>query len=344
MSLIQTILIILFAICSVLLFVQPESKRLKRILIAAFYVALLLVVVFRSPNMADYNQYADSLKGYGGTRLEPGFHIIKTIASILGNPAFWGLTIFGILSVSARFLYIIKYSEYIWGMLLVYMSNVLVTQDMIAIRAAVASSIIFFAIDYKFKKDWKKSLICLFFAVFFHYSAIACLVLFLLNPHKHYRWLYLSALIISHVMAYYGFNLNQYLGLIATVEAGEVLYNMYENSTELNVFNLLQIGHVLVCCFLWLFVGRIRKQEERCVIYLKLYTIGLCTVPLLAGMIAVATRLSELFLTVEIILIPIGFFAVFRNRVFGRLALLFYCIIIFYFSITNIQYWDPQLY
>lgn len=313
-------------------------------LFVSFYLAILFVVVFRPHIMADYEQYTDSLKGYGGNRFEPGFYFIKIIASFLGNPPFWGIAIFGFLSVTARFLYISRFNYYIWGMLLVYMSNVLVSQDMIAIRAAVASSITLFAIDLKFKGDWQKSLICLLCAVLFHYSAIVCLVLFLLNPHKHYRWLYLSALIISHVMAYYGFNLNQYLGLIATVEAGEVLYNMYENSTELNVFNLLQIGHVLVCCFLWLFVGRIRKQEERCVIYLKLYTIGLCTVPLLAGMIAVATRLSELFLTVEIILIPIGFFAVFRNRVFGRLVLLFYCIIIFYFSITNIQYWDPQLY
>ncbi len=341
MSSVQIILIILFAICGLLQFNPPKSKKLNRSLFIAFYFALLLIVIFRSHDMADYDQYVDAFEGDGGIRFEPGFHLVKLIASLLGAPAFWGIAVFGFLSVSGRFLYLRQYKGYVWGMLLVYISNVLITQDMIAIRAAVASSLILFAIDFKFRGDWKKILIFLFCAVLFHYSAFAFIVLFIIDPHKHYRWLYILALIISHVLAYYNFNLNQYIGLFTSVNSIDVLYSMYENSNELNVFNLLQIGHVLVCCFLWIFIDRINKHDARALLFLKLYTIGLCTVPLLAGMIAIALRLSELFLTIEIMLIPIGFYAVFKSKVISRVAVLMFCAVIFYFTITNINYWAP---
>ena len=340
----QILLIILFIICGVLLLYPLKIERLNKILLITIYVVVISLVICRPRVMADYNNYEIAFEGLDDLRFEPSFNLIRMLASLLGNTVFWGFVIYALMSVSMRILYISKFEGLTWGMLMVYFSNILVAQDMIAIRAAVASSLLLYTVDCYVKQEKLKTFCLLLCAVLFHYSAAFFFILFIISSEKVHRLFYLSILFVCHVLAYKNLHLNQFFEILNFIDAMDTLNNIYMDNPELNVFNLLHIGHIAICCFFWTFVQRIQKYDERALTFLKLYTIGLCAIPLFAEMIAVSLRLSEMFLSVEIILVPIGFFAIFENKIVSRLLILSYSIVIFYFTITNLQYWNPDLY
>lgn len=289
--------------------------------------------------MADYDIYIDAFRGYLGFRFEPGFHIIKYVASLLGNVVFWGFLLYAFMGVGLKFFYISREPSLVWDATLVYLSSQLVIHDMVAIRAGVAASFLLFAVDSKMSGNLKKSLGFILLAVLFHYSAIACLVLLLLNPHKKHRFFYLAALLGSHLLALLGIFLNQYLEVLNKIGPLEEVLGMHTEGDPMNFLNLLQIGHIIICIVLWCKVDAIMENYSKALLYLKLYTIGLCAMPLLALMISMALRMSALFLVVEILLIPMGLKCIFKNQLLNKYLLIMYSLIIFYFTFSDRIYW-----
>jgi len=292
--------------------------------------------------MADYDAYEYGLKGYGGERMEPAFHIIRAIAKFLGSPVMLGFTFYALLSVTNRYVHIKKETPNLMASMLVYMSYIFVVQDMIAIRAAVASSILLIAVNYRFNKDWLKLFITIAIACMFHYTAAIFLVLLVTSENKPRKIFYLAILLGSYVLNLVGITLTKYIGLIG-IAAITNLLSMYDYVAEANIFNLVQIGHILICIVFWIFSDRLVSLNPKSLIYLKLYTIALCFVPLLSDMLVIAYRLSEMLLSVEVILLPIGFYAIFKKTILKKGVILAYSLIIFYFTMTNLQYWNPSV-
>ena len=336
----QYILLLLFGITSFFV-LNPISNRVanRRIyLVVSFFI--LLMVAFRPSQMVDYEVYQMAFDGYLGFRFEPSFHLIKWIGILLGNVQFWGFFIYAYLCVWLKISYTKKYPTLLWSCMLVYLSSTIVTQDMVAIRAGVAGALMLFAIGYKIQADNRKMYIALIMAVLFHYSALACFVIPFLNIHKMHRNIYLSALLISHILALMGIFLNHYIGFLNSIGALETVLGMHtERDEPMNFLNLLQLGHILICVVLWMNAEKLKESYNDAIIYLKVYTIGLCVMPLLALMMSMAIRLQELFLVVEIILIPMGFSILFKSRLLGKYLLVIYSIVMFYFALTNTVYW-----
>lgn len=339
MILVQKLLILLFTISCVLVLVPLRNRKINIFTYRVISILLLFVVFIRPDTMADYGQYQIAFDGDGGLRFEPAFHLVRIIASSIGNVQFWGFLLFVLIGVALKLKYIEKYPAIMWMALTVYLSGKLESMDMVAIRAGAAAVFFLYAIDYKVRDEKKKMFFALFVAVMFHYSALACFVLFLLDSQKLHRRFYLIALVGSHLLAIMGFFLNKYIGILSYISALEAVLNMHQEGETMNFLNLIQIGHIIICVFFWINVKKIQMCHENALLYLKLYTIGICVLPLLAQMISMALRLQELFMITEILLIPMGFSVLFKRKILGRLIIVLYSIIMFYFTLDS-EFWE----
>lgn len=337
---VQYFLILFFCISAYFILNPIRKQKVNRLVFRIIAVLLLLMVALRPSVMVDYEVYQAAFDGYRGFRFEPGFHLIRWGGEFLGNVQFWGFFIYALLCVSLKTKYIEKYPSFLWAALLVYLSSTIVTQDMIAMRAGVACSLFLFAVGFKLRNEKKKMYAALILAVLFHYSALACFVLPFLDNEKLHRKFYLFVLLLSHIFAIMGVFLNQYLSFLNYISALEAVVAMNNEGDEpMNFLNLVQLGHILICIVLWLNAKKMQTADGDSILYLKIYTIGLCVMPLLAMMMSMALRLQQLFLVVEILLLPIGFSALSKNKSLGKSLLIFYSALMFYFVMTDQVYW-----
>lgn len=339
------VLCIFIAVLAVIM--MPVKTRITRTSIeyTCFIVAVILIITFRSSKMADYVEYKDAFLTSGQLRFEPIFHVIKALVSPLGNYLI-GFLLIAFISVWLKFYCIKKYMRLFWPMSLVYVSNILIVQDMVAIRAGLAGSFLLVALQYKFENKIKKMILFLLLSFFSHYTAIVFVLLFFMDAIKFRRWFYLLLIVFSYALSMKSLYATQLLHYLPFVGDYFVLFDKYMEEAEyqvepMNIFNLLQMGHVLICVVFWCYINRIQKLYPSALVYLKLYTIGVCSVCWFAQSFAMAIRFSELFFVVEILLVPIGFSALFRKSFYFKLVLIIYAVVVFYFRMSDYMYWDP---
>lgn len=301
------------------------------------FFILLICVVFRDDHMVDYEGYRRTFSDLSlGERYEPGFQLIRYITQYTPWPWFVGSIIVASLSLSIRLKFIYEEVDLFWGAMIVYLSNILVIQDMIAIRAGVASVFLLYALRYKTQGDYKKCLFFLFIATMFHYSALIFGALLFVSISKKRRWLYISMVVGSYLAAIHEYTLGKFFFLIPN----QYLQDHYlAHSDKMNIFNLLQIGHLFICLLGWFFVDKLIKKNKNALLYLKIYTIGIVIIVIFSDFVSLAQRFSELFLSVEIIFIPLLFASIYNSRHIQKLALFAYSLVIFYFTINAENYW-----
>lgn len=344
----QFLIITIFTIIT-LLFVFDKNQRviLNKKGSVLIYLCLLLLLIFRPSDMADYENYTEAFKRTYNLRFEPVFLIIKYLAALSSNPGFWGIAFYALLSSSIRYNYILKFSTSVYASVLIYISNVYIAQDMIAIRVALATALLLPALYYKTIGNYKYMLIVLLLCILSHYTSALFLIIIMISPKKSYSYLYLLLLLGAFILAYRGYTVGGYLSLIRLSQV-QVLVDLYSNQEGINIFNLLQYGRVLICCFCWFI--QIKHSDTICangnslspVLLLKLYTIGLVLAFIFSDIISISVRSSEILLSVEVLMIPLYFKTYFRNEILFKSIILLYSSIILYISLHDTAYW-PNL-
>lgn len=335
----QVSLLAIFVIVNLLVLVKKISYKPTKVAFGFFVILLILVVIARPSTMADYYFYDAFFASSGESRFEFGFHVIRKIAQITNNPVIVGLGIAAICAVVLRCLYIYKYSKWILGSILVYMSYVYILQDMITIRAGIASACLPFIILAKQQNKYMKMCILLIVAILFHQSAAIFLPIVVLNERKHEQIFYPLILIGSYLLAMKGLQLGKFIALLQIASVQEHFSTF--DSSEANIFNLLQMGRVCVCLCGWLCYKRYKNIGENYieVLMLKLYTIGLCVVVLLSDFLIIAYRFGEILLSVEVIVVPYVVMSLFKNNTFRKVAICVYSIIMFYIMYSDQALW-----
>lgn len=336
----DTQILLLFLFCSiVIVFLFSSSKKVSNIQLNFVTIILIIIAVSRDAHVADYTGYYKDFISINKplSEYEPTFSLIKGIASNTLAPAFFGFLIYAFISIYFRLRMVKKLSPLWWGSILVYITNVYVAQDLIAIRAACATAFSLYIIYYKLKNDWKKALIFLFIASCFHYSAVLYVLILFISTKKSFRWIYLGLLAGCYILSYYEFTFSYLFGLISNPIV-ENLYNHHKYTDPINIFNLLQIGRIFICLTGWLFLNRIKKKDERIVVYLKMYTIGISLFVLFSDLTTVALRFSDLFMSIDILLIPVLITGLFKNGLLSKVIIVIYSVVLFYFTINEPTY------
>lgn len=342
---IQDCVIFLFVLVGGLFLMPQKTQDIKAFKFLVF-VLLILVVTFRPSTMADYEQYKEAFISSGASRLEPTFYLIRAFTVSI-NSYLLGFFIYALISIWIKYVCISEYKNLFWASTLVYISNILIVQDMVAIRAGVAGSCVLMAIHYKLKDNRTNLFLFVLIAIMFHYTAIVFFLLFIMSSIKPRKMLYVGLVIVSYFLAIRSFYLTQLFSYIPFVGNYFALFDNYVSEmdsqiTPMNIFNLLQVGHILICITFWFLIDKIKERYNVALLLLKLYTIGICCVCWFAQSFVIAIRFSELFFVTEILLIPMGFSAIFTKKHLYRIVLVIYSIVIFYIRMSDLMYWNPN--
>ena len=338
----QLLLIILFAFSAFMFLSTSKKRSVSKTIVMLFFLVVVMLITFRPSTMADYLNYKNTLIDSRYSRFEPGFLLVSALA---GKSYVLGFFLIALISLSLKFFVAWKYKDYFWAIIMVYLSNVIVAQDMVAIRVGVAGSFLLLALLFKLKGELMKMTFAIFMAIMFHYTALVLLILFFMDIKKSRRIFYIALVFASYLMSINGIyptDLMQYfsfMGDIMPLYDAYMLEALYADTT-MNIFNLLQLGHLAVCLFMWFYIEKIQLKRKETLLLLKLYSIGICCVPWFAQSFSMAIRFSELFFVCEILLIPLGFSSIFNNRLY-KIVMLLYAVTVFVIRITDMTYWNP---
>lgn len=303
-------------------------------------VVLILIATFRSSEMADYSNYSRAFKYVGDLRFEPAFLVIRALARISENPAIFGFFLFALVSVCAKVKAIRKFKVPFIDAVLVYLTYIYVAQDLVAIRSGAAASVLLLALHYR-RSSLIKSIFCFVVACTFHLSALLFILIYILSYDKLNRLLYVLLIIASY--GYYILDVEFVNDIIEHFYSSTTLDLLTYTVNEINALNLLQIGHTIVCIMIWIRIRRIEPVNKEVLILLKLYTVAVCALPLLSDYIQIAVRTSELFYTVEFLLLPLAFNHMFKHRLTNNILFVVYSLVMFYIVVTDWAYWNPSL-
>lgn len=187
-------LILLFTTCVTLSFFEERLLQRDKIVI---YILLGIVMILIAglkgvgvvPDSEVYENMFYAKSDSLTTKItEPSFTILSGILQSfnLGITALF--LIYAIISVPLRMTAIWKLSSLPIFTLSIYMSHYYQLHDIVQIRCAVASALFLLALYYHLEHKKYYSILCIFCGWFFHYSAIAGLVIFILDNKPLKQW------------------------------------------------------------------------------------------------------------------------------------------------------------
>lgn len=328
------LLCIFIIICILCLNKWPKKQRSSLFLFWILCPVLILFTGLRDgAKVTDYESYQILFDMGGGEFGELTFilliHIVKTV---LQGDIVTLMFIYAILTIPLKFFSIIRYSEFIFFSLLIWIGNLYLQQDFTQIRAAAATSIFLFSLkslhEHK-KKYWLYTII----ACMFHYSSLLMIPLWLLSVDTIKKKIWIGSIIAAYIIALCKIDLVYIIGLLP-IEAVQSKYTMYKEIQEYgnysaNIFSVLQIVKIIIWSILLWKSNIIYSNNKYAILLLKITAISLISLPMLSLNIAAALRIMEYYSIVEIILFPMLLYVIYPKWITKTILISFSAIILY---------------
>lgn len=309
------------------------NRRDTMIISAVTVVFLVLFVTFRPDTMPDYKSYIDDFKNldqYRDLSLELGDKTLINIVHLITPQAIYVFFVFALIGLLLKIAAIRKMAPFYFLSMAVFVTGILIAQDMVAIRSAIAVGFFFWALKYKFENKIWYCVLFSILSILFHYSAVIIfLPLFLFSVNKPYRVLYGLLIPISYALVIFGFSISKLFDLIS-IEKFQQLWAYYKFTDEDNAYNIFNLFLLGRCFFYYYFLFRINKIKlyyPEVVIFLKIYCLSIVLSVLLYESQSMAIRAGEFLGSIEIFLIPSILYSFGRKNIFVGYGLCFvYCV------------------
>lgn len=181
----------IFLVCVSFSFFEENLRKRDKLLLFAFIGLVMILIagtrgVLDTPDSAMYEVNFDEATSLDSSDSlqEPSFTFISYFVKLLGLGINGLFFVYALLSIPFRLGAIWKLSKIPILTLSIYISFYYQLHDLVQIRCAVASAFFLFAVYYKAESQKWKALWCILIGAFFHYSAIAGLIIFLFNNKK----------------------------------------------------------------------------------------------------------------------------------------------------------------
>lgn len=328
-------LILLYFVCIIL------GRRFdkKNITILLFLVPFMIfAVVTRPDTLPDITGYTQVIQYNLDNRWEPSFNLICKIGYIVGNPVTTVFLIYASISIIGRVYYLKKMSPYFWGSMIVYSSYYYIYNDMIQMRAAVATMLLLPIIIAAKERKIGPYILLVILATLFHFSAVVFIFIYFLNANNINKKTWIGAIVVSFVLVIAGIYLTPLINYIGWGPVHSLFVHYYEDSDIeefVNIYSILHVGQVLCAIFLLFKVDRIKDVSPYFILALKIFVIGLCIKTIFSDLPIVANRSSELFTSIEIFLIPSAFLALCKKRELCYILTVLYSMIFFVYSLKT---------
>lgn len=333
-----TVIFFCLAILSVL---DIVSTRYKNIIYTGLGILLFCTAAFRPAYIdRDYSNYLrlfDMKLVIGRSLAEPSFILLSDFIHnfLFGDPVFL-FAIYAFIGVAAKLTAIVKLSPHIFLSLLVYFSYSFILHEMTQIRAGVALGFVLLLIEPLYQRKAAKFFLLASCAFFFHYSAIIVYLLWFLKPDRINAPLYAALIVVSYFI--YFLNSMVLTDIIGYLPNGELVEKISryerENGRSLNIFNSWQILRCLLSFFFLYNINLLKEQNKYAVLFVKMYVLAAVSFILLASNPTFATRISDLFSVVDIVLLPC-LVPLFRPRAAGFIAVI---MIAFFYLALNLYF------
>lgn len=282
-------IVFIFAVClSFSLFEENMKKRDKLLVMAAVGLVMILIAgtrgVLDTPDSENYESMFDETTSIDDDSIrEPSFSIISYYLNMFGfgiNALFF---VYAFLSVPLRLGAIWKLSKWPLLTLSIYISFYYQLHDLVQIRCAVASAAFFFAIYYHLEHRNKMALLWIAIGVFFHYSAVAGLLIFLFNnkPLERRHILFLLGVLLFGVAFYFsGLDISFFVPEQLGGDRMQFYRQLKENGIEGDLEGLVFYKNPMVLTNIALYLG--------CIYFHKTLTEQYKYLPFMLKMMAVA--------------------------------------------------------
>jgi hypothetical protein len=310
-----------------------------------FYISVVLFVGLRGNVGTDTHRYIEAFK-YGisdvfssdifSLRLpysEYGFILLNSIVKTFTNNYNILFIIIALLTYYFIFSSLNYYSKYFYIGFLVYFLRFMLLRDFNQIRAGLAISIVIYAIRFISKKKLIKYLFWIIIASSIHISTIIALPFYWISQikfqKKHILFLIILSIIVNFtsfpiLLAKYVFDL---FSLGTSYVTGSLAYSSGLDNPV--------IWYQLLILIMYSFFEKILsiKQKEYYIIR-NLYLFSILFLIIFNDLAVIGGRLSTIFATLEIFIIP-SLFYVFKNKILLNILVIISLTILFYANIYS---------
>ncbi|MGI6219818.1 MAG: EpsG family protein, partial [Bacteroidaceae bacterium] len=158
------------------------------------------------------------------------------------------------------------------------------------------------------------------------------------NTTKSQKFFYIGLIVIAYMLGGI-LSLVNYIQYIPIKGINE-LWSSYRSTIggDINIYNGVTLLRVLLCLFLLISSERIYVRNNLVFLLTKIYSIAIAAFVLFANLPVVAWRVSELFMIIEIILLPFLIYAFKKENLIARFAIVFVGGIFLFVNISYSQF------
>lgn len=279
---------------------------------AAIGMSLFIIAAIRAETVdRDYRGYLDyysDILYYGFRNVEPSFIAIAQIVNeVFANPV-WLFVVYAALGIFIKLRAINRLTEHQLASLIMYSCGFYLIWEMTQIRVAVAGAIFLLSIEALAQRRMGRYLTLCCTAAVFHYTALIMFLFVFVNNSEINRYRYAAILPIALLIYYIGVDFVGITQLIP-LELVEIKIRSYQTNVDTlnDPFNYLYLMRCIFAYLLLICSSNLARSYPFFSILCKFYFLGLASHLMLFAVPGIATRISELFIVVEILLIPMLF-------------------------------------
>lgn len=330
-----------------ILMLQLGTRQTVVVRLAAIGVALFLIAGFRAEGVdhdyEGYIEYYNDVLYRDFVNVEPAFIWLTQLVTNLGDNSLYLFVIYAALGVALKVVGIYRLTRFPLAAMLIYYSGFFLLWEMTQIRAAVAGGILLVSIRHIKERNLGWFLVLCLLAAMFHYSALVFLPLYFLKSDRINVLLYCSLIPAATALNVAGLNLVE-VASFAPVQLIELKINSYSAYADADVNRTFNAVYLARCALAFLLLVNHRflsKRNEYFPLLIKVYFVALFLHVALASIPGIASRLSELLLVVEVILIPTLFDFFHKDRILGHGVVTAAGLIFLTFSLHSAQLMAP---
>jgi hypothetical protein len=327
------VFILLFIFCLLLTYIVSNIGQRKYDVYIVIGIAIVLVIIsaFRGENVdRDYINYVNFYNDIDNASVEPSFVLISKIVNyLLWDNVVFVFLLYAILGVFIKIRGILKYSDFRFLSILVYISYSYILHDLTQIRAGVAGGLMLLSVEAINNRDWRKYVFLMSLAVLFHYSAAFFLWLWFFDQDRIKVSAYILFIIISIILPPYLMDISRNFYIFVPFDFLSRKLGQYENQhgDVMNIFNTWQLMRIFLSLLFLKSIDVIRVNNRYGVIFVKIYVVASCMRMLLSWNPVLCERISDLFIIMDMVTLTYIVYIV-RPRYIAKLAVI--CISITY--------------
>lgn len=310
------------------------------------FIFLLSLITFRGDIGNDteiYRDYfydsADTLKelasNFTQSRHEPGYLTVEFVNKKIINNHIFHFFIIGLLSMFFLFKSLREYTPYFYSGLTLYFLRFFFLRDLNQIRAGVALAIVLYSIKYISNRKAIPFYVCTLLAATFHKTALLLIPFYYINNYLTKKSFSHTKLVTILFLSFcFSFiQIKKVIGvLIIKYVPSAASYIKGYLSESGNVFSLIVLYQIILFFIFLLLEKKLIIQQVHYYTIRNMLLTSLVLLFIFNDFAILSSRLSTIFATVEILVLP-SFLFLFKDKWLAKLVYFSFFLFLFYINV-----------